>query len=273
MAYGSRLRALRSNARRASSPSTGSRLSFLLVLVAGTGALLFGIGLATGMWFYLARLSPNVAAPAMDLKIAAWNILLFTAFALHHSVMARSRAKQRLMRLLPPRLERSIYVWVASLLFILVCFTWQPTRDIVWRAAPPVTWILIALQVSGLVVTALGARFLDIWDLAGVRQALATGAGSERIFPQGSGGESRPLDTITARGPFGLVRHPIYFGWLLLVWPAPLMTSGRLLFAAISTLYLVVAIPLEERSLIRHHGEQYRDYQHHVRSRLIPGVW
>jgi protein-S-isoprenylcysteine O-methyltransferase Ste14 len=74
-------------------------------------------------------------------------------------------------------------------------------------------------------------------------------------------------------GAYRLVRHPIYFGWVLMVFGAPAMTASRLLFAAISTLYLIVAIPFEERSLTKEFGAAYRDYQRRVRWRLIPGVW
>jgi protein-S-isoprenylcysteine O-methyltransferase Ste14 len=78
---------------------------------------------------------------------------------------------------------------------------------------------------------------------------------------------------LTIRGPYRWVRHPIYLGWVLVVFGAPAMTTGRLLFAAVSTIYLVVAIPLEERSLAVEFGTAYSAYQRQVRWRLIPGVW
>jgi len=74
-------------------------------------------------------------------------------------------------------------------------------------------------------------------------------------------------------GPYRYVRHPIYLGWVLLVFAAPTMPMGRLLFAAVSTLYLVVAVPFEERSLVAEFGPAYRDYQRQVRWRLVPGLW
>ena len=74
-------------------------------------------------------------------------------------------------------------------------------------------------------------------------------------------------------GPYRWLRHPIYFGWVLFVFGAPAMTNGRLLFAGLSTLYLVVAIPLEERGLRAEFGQAYVDYQRTVRWRLVPGIW
>lgn len=183
------------------------------------------------------------------------NTLLFTAFALHHSIMARSGAKAWLRRVVPATLERTLYVWVASLLFLGVCVAWQPTREVVWRLPGASAWLGAASQALGLLVTALGARQIDIWDLSGVRTT------------------SGPLDPLTEQGPYGLVRHPIYFGWVLMVWATPVMSSGRLLFAALSTLYLVIAIPLEERSLEAAYGDAYRQYQARVRWRLVPGLY
>jgi protein-S-isoprenylcysteine O-methyltransferase Ste14 len=69
------------------------------------------------------------------------------------------------------------------------------------------------------------------------------------------------------------VRHPIYLGWILLVFGAPLMTMSRLVMAVVSSAYLVMAIPWEERSLIESFGDRYREYQRRVTSRLIPYVW
>jgi protein-S-isoprenylcysteine O-methyltransferase Ste14 len=103
----------------------------------------------------------------------------------------------------------------------------------------------------------LGQRALRVLELAGVDQA------SGRI-----GGSA-----LKVIGPFRWVRHPIYLGWILMVFGTPTMTANRALFAVISTLYLILAIPWEERSLVADHGDRYRDYQRQVRWRLLPGVW
>ena len=70
-----------------------------------------------------------------------------------------------------------------------------------------------------------------------------------------------------------MVRHPLYLGWMLVVFGAPLMTANRLLFATISSGYLILAIPWEESSLVEGHGDRYRHYQRAVRWRVLPGVW
>ncbi len=185
------------------------------------------------------------------------DVALFGVFALHHSVLARSGAKQWVTRLVPPRFERSLYVWVASLLFIAVCACWQEVpgelyRQVELQAVPH--WLAVAL---GAWLTARSVGVIDPLDLAGIRQAEAAS------MPSG----------FRVIGPYHWVRHPIYLGWMLLVFGVPHMTATRFVFAVISSAYLVVAIPFEERSLLETFPDEYRRYQQVVRSRLIPGIW
>jgi protein-S-isoprenylcysteine O-methyltransferase Ste14 len=230
------------------------------VAFALAGAAVFVVSLAAGAWLLLVRLRPLPGHVAMGGAVAAWNLLLFTLFALHHSVMARTGAKRWLTRHVPARLERSVFVWIASLLFLVVCGLWRPTREVLWDVGGPAAWLVSGVAVLGAVMTAAAVRLVDIWELAGVRQLLHV---------------RRPpaLDPFSTSGLYGLVRHPIYLGWVLLVWAAPVMSSGRLLFAAVSTLYLIVAIPLEERSLESAHGPAYARYCARVRWRMIPGIY
>lgn len=223
---------------------------------AWTGALLFLLSLLSFGLVYGWRLRVP-ASPSTSVWAGVFaNILLFTIFALHHSIMARTGAKAWLTRMVPADLERSVYVWIASLLFLAVCWLWQPLPGIVWETAGVLFWILVAIQLIGVALTLRAAGIVGTWELAGVRQPDPT----------------RPIE-FRAAGPFGIVRHPIYLGWVLIVFAAPVMTTSRLLFALISTAYLVAAIPLEERSLVDAFGEKYRAYQREMRWRLLPGIW
>ena len=119
--------------------------------------------------------------------------------------------------------------------------------------------MLIAVQLAGVLVTLRASAALDVFSLAGVRQAFGTAA-------------PRPSQLVDT-GLYRLVRHPVYFGWVLMVWPTPAMTGTRLVFAAVSTLYLALAIPLEERSLRRQFGPAYSSYAARVKWKMVPGIY
>ncbi len=227
------------------------------------GGLLFAASIGYFLWFYLVGLDRRHAEASMWASLA-FNVALFSIFGLHHSVFARTRVRSWMARNVSPRLERTIYVWIASLSFGAVCLWWQPAGVPLWDTEGAARAGLRALQMAGLAFTLWAAGALDGLALAGIRQLDAP-------LPR-SGVESSSA-TLQHTGPYGVVRHPIYFGWLLIVWPAPTMTPSHLAFAAISTFYLVIATFYEERSLHETFGSAYADYARTVRRKMIPGVY
>lgn len=228
-------------------------------VLAWLGGAAFVGSLTYTAYFYAVVLGQPPADPAAGLPIAlAVDLLLFTIFALHHSLFAREAVKRAVQRVIPPELERSFYVWLASGLLLAVCLFWQRMPGVLYQIRSPMRWLFHIVQAVGLVLTWRAAGALDPLELAGIRQV--------------SGVKSHTV-VFRTTGAFGLVRHPIYLGWILMVFGAPLMTMDRFVFAAVSSLYLVMAIPWEERSLVTAFGDRYRTYQSHVRWRLIPGVW
>ena len=225
--------------------------------VAWAGGAVFAAALAAYAWFFVVALArPDV--PGWPLALAvAWNVVIFGAFASHHSVMARSGAKAWITRVVPRALERSIYVWTASLLLLAVFTLWAHVAGAVYTLPRPLAWLGVAAQAAGVWLTLRAAGVIAPLELAGIRQVY---------------GDLRPA-AFKVVGPFRWVRHPIYLGWVLIVFGTPLMTVDRLVWAVVSTAYLVIAIPFEERSLIEAFGKDYRAYQARVRWRLIPGVW
>ncbi len=241
---------------------------------AWAGAALFAGSLSYFLFTYAVTFR-EIVAGALTPRAIAVDVALFTVFALHHSVFARQRVRDWIARTLSPRLERSVYVWIASLMLIAVCALWQPVPGAAWRIQGPAAWLLPVAQIAGAWLTLRSAAVIDIWDLAGVRQA----GGPDRLrhghgeAGQSAGGAAAGRIEFKTEGPYGWVRHPIYLGWLLLVFPVATMTMTRLLFAVVSSAYIVVAIPFEERSLRRASGGSYTDYMRQVRWKLIPGLY
>jgi methanethiol S-methyltransferase len=250
-------------------PSTASRV------VAWTGAALFVLSLGYFLYTYIVTFGET--PPASDTpawRAAGWNAALFGAFAAHHSAFARTPLRRWMAAHVSPRLERSVYVWIASLLLVAVCALWAPLPGVAWTMTGPWRWIVRIPLVAGIWLSLRSAGIIDVWELAGSRQ-LATTPNLELPTAKGDARRESGNERWTFRsdGPYGLVRHPIYLGWILVVFSVPTMTMTRLAFAAISCLYLVLAIPFEERTIIASAGESYREYMRRVRARLIPGVW
>ncbi len=235
----------------------------IALVIAWTGAVFFAGSLAWFVYSYLFRFGQPAPAGPM-LGPAVGNVLLFSAFALHHSVLARSGAKRVMHQIAPPELERSLYTWVASLLFLAVCTWWQPLPGVLYAVAGPWRFVAWAVQLAGIALTIRASHALDVLHLAGVRPVL------RRAEAQPPAGQSAPL---TTNGLYGFVRHPTYFAWALFVFSAPTMTSTRASFAIISTAYLMIAIPWEERSLIATFGQEYQAYRRRVKTRMIPWVY
>lgn len=237
------------------------RPSAFAVAVAWTGAFAFVASLACFLYAYLVRFGLTVEAGPVASPLCI-DVALFTIFALHHSLFARTGLKGWVRRTFSPELERSLYVWVASAIFIAVCWWWQPVPGVAYRLGVPWRWAGLAAQAAGVLLTFLGSKALDVLDLAGVRSVLRSEGGRPPA----------PVPLVTT-GVYRIVRHPLYFGWVLLVFGAPDMTFTRLTFASVSTAYLALAIPWEERGLIETFGEDYRQYCRARRWRMIPGIY
>jgi methanethiol S-methyltransferase len=166
-------------------------------------------------------------------------------------------------RVVPPELERSLYTWVASLLFIAVCAWWRPLPGVLYDVPHVWRFVAYAAQAAGIMLTVRASAKLDVLDLAGVRAV-------QRALHPTATVRHVPLETT---GLYGFVRHPLYFAWALFVFATPTMTATRALFAVVSTAYLAAAIPWEERSLMQTFGADYEAYRRKVRWRMVPGVY
>ena len=244
-------------------------------LFAWLGAAVFLVSLSYFVLSYATTFGVPAGGSARA-PAAAWNVALFTLFALHHSVFARTPVRVWVARLVPTPLERSFYVWIASLLLIAVCALWRPVPGVAWNADGVLLWALRLLQITGVWLTLRSAVILDIRELAGVAAPKPGGVRpppAQKGFTPTTGGPQASEVEFRTTGPYGWVRHPIYTGWFLVVFAAAPMTMTRLTFAVASCVYLLIAIPLEERSMRAASAGAYARYAAQVRWRLLPGVY
>lgn len=182
------------------------------------------------------------------------DLLLLGVFAVQHSVMARPAFKRWWTRFIPPPVERSTYVLLASLALIALFWLWQPLPGVVWEAGGA-AWrgLLWALFWLGWAMVLVGTFLIDHFDLFGLRQVY--------LYTKG-----REYTQIGFRTPFlyRLVRHPIMLGFLIAFWATPRMSAAHLLFSVATTVYVLIALRLEERDMLSYHGAAYRDYQRRV---------
>jgi protein-S-isoprenylcysteine O-methyltransferase Ste14 len=219
-----------------------------------TGGALFVSSLGLCAWFYFVKLGADVPRTGPGALVV--DAALVTVFACHHSVFARDPIKEWLT-ILHPRLERPLYVWIASLLLAAVCLLWHSLGGQLYRVTGPRALVNGAVQVVGLLIIARSAASIDPLRLTGIRQ----------------GAPAPPAGSLQTGGLYGLVRHPLYLGWMLTMFGAAHMTGDRFAFAVLTGLYLVLAVPLEERALVRTFGDEYLTYQRRVRWRIVPCVY
>jgi protein-S-isoprenylcysteine O-methyltransferase Ste14 len=236
-----------------------------LFVWAGGGMFVGSLGYCA--YSYLFRWSGGGAGGGWP--ACGFNAMLLSVFATHHSLFARDPVKQWLARHLPEPRLRSLYVWTAALLLLAACGFWRPIGGDLYDAGGWTSALHIAVQLAGLWLIARAVGTIDPLELAGIRRLRRTPAASDARETAGQAASER----LQVGGPYRLVRHPLYFGWLLIVFGAPHLTGDRVAFAAITTLYLVLAIPWEERSLTAEFGKEYERYKRRVRWKLVPYVY
>ncbi len=187
------------------------------------------------------------------------NILLLSIFAIQHSVMARPAFKSWWTRFVPKPVERSTYVLLASLALILLFWQWRPIPNVIWEINnAAVVYILWTIFFLGWGIVLLSTFLINHFDLFGLRQVY--------LFQKGEEYTDVGFKELFL---YKFVRHPLLLGFIISFWATPRMTAGHLLFAVVTTLYILVAIQLEERDSVSAHGEAYEDYRKRV-SMLLP---
>lgn len=185
--------------------------------------------------------------------------VLLCVFAVQHSVMARQGFKKWWNNFIPKPIERSTFVLASSLALILIFWQWRPVEAVIWEVKNSVFQAVIyGMYAVGWLIVLLGTFLINHFNLFGLQQVYRYMKDQKPLPPE-------------FKKPFfyKVVRHPLMFGFIVAFWATPLMTMGHLLFSLATTGYILIAIQLEERDLVRFHGEDYRKYQREV-SQIIP---
>jgi methanethiol S-methyltransferase len=233
--------------------------------------LIYGVGcyaLFLGTFLYAMGFMCNLGVPkSIDSTPAnSWavatlvNLSLLGLFAVQHSVMARPWFKGWWTRFVPAPAERSTYVLFSSVALLLLFAFWQPMGSLIWKVENAVArTTLHALGAFGWLLVLVTTFLINHFDLFGLRQ----------VWLHFRGREYTALRFVTP-GPYRVVRHPLYVGWICAFWGTPTMTVAHLFFAVATTTYILLAIRWEERDLVAHHGRNYADYQRNV-PMIVPG--
>lgn len=211
-------------------------------------AILYGIGFVADLWVPKG-IDGGLITP-LPMAIAV-NVALLLLFAVQHDVMARPWFKEWWARFVPRPIERSTFVALASLILLFLYWQWRPMPAVVWHISnPTVRGILWVLYFAGWGIVFFSSFVIDHFELFGLKQAWAYFNGKEYVSA-----------TFSERSIYRWVRHPLMLGFILAFWSVPTMSQGRLLFAVVTTLWILVAIQIEERDLIAFLGEPYRQYR------------
>lgn len=178
------------------------------------------------------------------------DLALLSVFALQHSVMARQGFKRVWTRIVPRPVERATYVLASSAALWLLFAFWQPIPGSVWQVTGFGGVTLQALFFLGITTVLYSTFLIDHFDLFGLRQVV--------LYFRGRSYTEKRFATPSL---YRHVRHPLYLGWFMTFWFAPQMSPGHLLFAAVASAYILVAVLFEERDLLALLGEDYRRWR------------
>lgn len=212
-------------------------------------SFLYIIAFVGDFWFVPKTIDTGPESPLGTAVLI--NLGLMVVFGIQHTWMARPGFKSWWTKFVPEPIERSTYVLISSVLLFVFYWQWRPMPDIIWRVDSAIGyWVLMGGLFSGILLVLYSSFLIDHFDLFGLRQVFFYLRRREYEHPR----FAMPL-------LYRMIRHPLLAGWMIAFWVTPKMTYGHLLFAVGMTVYMLIAIPFEEKDLANTLGEEYERYR------------
>jgi len=246
----------------AQDPAGAAARAFTLLYGVGSylfffGTFLYLIGFV-GNWIVPKAIDDGTPAGSIATAVVI-DVLLLGLFGVQHTIMARPAFKEVWTRWVPVHVERSTFVLFSTAILAFMAWQWRPLPTTVWHVESPLLAAgLVGLSLAGWGIVLVSTFLIDHFELFGLTQTVSYAMGRPHQPP-----------TFKERLFYRWVRHPLMLGFLIAFWATPVMSQGHLLFAGVITAYILVALQIEERTLVYLHGDQYRDYQRRV-AMLIP---
>ncbi len=229
---------------------TSRPLTYLMLAIAG---LIGGGGLLTFMIF-LFRGSYNIVDLGMsNIQVLIFDVFLCLLFFAQHSLMARKPFRQWLKTFLPSPYYGAFYAVASGIAVLVLVAFWQEAAITIFSLQGFMRLLfrgVFFIAIAGVAWTILSLGFFVNFRL----QPMVDGLRNRETM----------YSLVTDRGPYGWVRHPLYLSSLLMIWSNPELALDRLLFNLVFTIWVVIAILLEERDLVSAYGDSYLSYQSKV---------
>ncbi len=191
------------------------------------------------------------SAASSSLVAMLINCGLLGLFAVQHAIMARPAFKKMWTKVIPEAAERATFVLATCICLCLMFWQWRPLADPIYTVENPTfRVILFAISFAGWGIVLYSSFLIDHFDLFGIRQVF--------LYFRGVEYTNHPF---MERSLYKWVRHPLMVGFLIGFWVTPDMTQGHLLFAVVTSVYILLGTMIEEHDLVNILSEDYHQYR------------
>ena len=201
------------------------------------GIVSYAVGMSSLFVFaaYLPNLIPGLGINSPSSLIAysspLVNILLLLLFGVQHSIMVRASFKKKWTAIIPKPMERSTYVLISGLILWAIMLLWYPMPGTVWEVkSAAVQNFFYVIYAIGWVILVSATFLINHFDLFGLRQ----------VYLNLKGQEPTKLKFVTPM-LYKAVRHPIYFGFLIVLWCTPVMSMSQPIIYPAKNIIIITA--------------------------------